>query len=228
MRSEPRDFMMMAMPLLFAAALLISGCTPESARWTPAEAPKENQVTFTTMTHPVHFAANAAEPTGGEAKALSDFIGTVQIGYGDQVTVDAGPAGKDAAANALAVKRMEAVIAMLRKERIRAQSASRPSVDAALTHDAVVVTVGRYVVTGPNCPDRSKPEADDLTNTVQSNYGCATATNLGLMIANPRDLLSGSPAGPADGDYATRGVQDYRNGLISKSLKPELTTGGSQ
>lgn len=222
MRSQPHKFVTMAKPLLFAAAMLLSGCTPEVARWSPAEAPQQNQVNFTTMAHPVRFVSNATEPTGSEAKALSDFLNGVDVGYGDQVTIDAGPATGNAAADALAAKRMDAVTSMLRKLRIRAQAAARPSVDGALTQNTVVVTVGRYVVIGPNCPDRSKPEGDDFSNTVQSNYGCATATNLGLMVANPRDLLSGTPAGPADADFAARGVQQYRAGEISKTIKSEL------
>jgi len=223
MRSDPRAFMMYVVPLFLAAALLAAGCTPESARWSAAEAPKANKVDFVTMAHEVHFAPGATAPAAGEAKALSEFLDNVALGYGDQVTVDTGPSSGNALADALAAKRLEAVTVLLRQHRIRAQPASRPTVDGALARDGVVVTVGRYVVTGPSCPDHSKPEADDFANTAPSNYGCATATNLGLMVANPADLVHGTPAGPADGEFAARGVQQYRAGEIAKSLAPELS-----
>ena len=227
MRPDPRDFMLYMTPLLFVAAMLVSGCTPDVARWTPAEAPKENKVDFIVMAHQVHFAPGTAVPANGEAKALSDFLNTVTLAYGDQVTIDPGPHRGNVAVDALAATRVDTVSVMLRKLSVRAQSAPRPTVDGALVQDGVVVTVGRYVVTGPNCPDRSKPEADDYSNTTQSNYGCATATNLGLMVANPGDLLHGAQPGPADAENATRGVQAYRAGTMSKSIKSELSGTGS-
>ena len=227
MRPDPRYFMAVSMPLLLAAAMLISGCTPDVARWTPVEAPKENKVDFVVMTHQVHFVPGSTTPVNGEAKALSDFLDSVAFSYGDQATIDAGPHSGTAASDALAAERIDTVSTMLRKLRIRAQPASRPTVDGALTRDGVVVTVGRYVVTSPNCPDRSKPEGDDFANTTESNYGCATATNLGLMVANPGDLLHGAQPGAADGENSARGIQNYRSGVLSKSLKSEMSSGGS-
>lgn len=227
MRPDPRYFMMVAMPLLLAAAMLVSGCTPDVARWTPAEAPKENKVDFVVMAHQVHFAPGTTTPANGEAKALSDFLNTIALAYGDQVTIDAGPHSGNAAVDTLAATRVDAVSVMLRKLSVRAQPASRPTIDGALIRDGVVVTVGRYIVTGPNCPDRSKPEGDDFANTTESNYGCATATNLGMMVANPGDLVHGAQPGPADAENAARGVQNYRSGALSKSIKSEMSGSGS-
>jgi pilus assembly protein CpaD len=219
--------MMFVMPLLLALVLLVAGCTPEAARWTPAEAPKANKVDFVVMAHQVHFAPGTAIVAGAEAQALSGFLSTIALSYGDQVTIDAGPSSGSATADSLSARRVDAVSAMLRKLHVRAQPAPHATVDGALARDGVVVAVGRYVVTGPNCPDHSKPESDDFTNTTESDYGCATATNLGLMVANPGDLLQGAQPGPADGEAAARGVQNYRNGVLSKSLKSEMTGSGS-
>lgn len=226
MRRDPQEMMLFLGPLLLAALLLVVGCTPESARWTPIEAPKENKVEFITLAHQVHFAPGAAAATSTEAKALSDFLNGVALGYGDQVTIDPGPRSGSATVDALAAKRLDAVTAMLRKLQVRAQPATRPTVDGALTQNVLVVTVGRYIVTGPNCPDRRKPESDDFSNTTQSNYGCASATNLGLMVANPGDLVRGTPAGPADAEFNARGIQNYRAGTVSKSLKSEMSSSG--
>jgi pilus assembly protein CpaD len=209
--------------LLFLALM---GCTPESARWTPAEAPKENKVDFVVIQHQVHFLPGSATMATDETKSLSAFIDDIALSYGDQVTVDAGSRAGTVAGDSLAAKRLESVRTALRRLQVRAQPATRPTVDGALARDAVVVAIGRYVVTGPKCPDRSKPEPDDFTNTVESNYGCATATNLGLMVANPGDLVHGTVAGPADADFAARGVQLYRSGGISKTLAPAMSSGG--
>src|SRR5579863_1875397 len=132
MRPDPRDFMMLVTPLLLAAAMLVTGCTPDAARWTPVEAPKQNKVELVAMPHQVRFAPNGAALANGEEKALADFLGGIEHNYGDQITIDAGPHSGNAAADALAAKRIDTVAAMLRKLGVRAQVASRPSVDGAL------------------------------------------------------------------------------------------------
>ncbi|HKT16648.1 MAG TPA: CpaD family pilus assembly lipoprotein [Stellaceae bacterium] len=223
MRSDQHAFMMYAMPLFLAAALLATGCTPQPARWTPAEAPKANKVDFVTVSHEVQFPAGASAPTSNEVTALSRFLENSAVGYGDQVTIDTGPRNGNPASDQLAARRLQAVTVMLRQHGIEAHVAARPTVDGALARNGVAVTIGRYVVTPPACPDYSKPEADDFNNTPSSNYGCATTANLGLMVANPGDLVHGQTLGPADGDFAARGVQLYRNGQIAKTLAPELS-----
>lgn len=208
--------------LIAAAALLISACTPESARWSSVESAKENRVDFVTVAHKVNFPPGTAMVASDEEEHLADFLSTLEYGYGDQVTLDVGPMRSDKAANTLAKKRIETVMAMLRRLDVPSRIAPRPTIEGALSRDAVVVTLGRYVVTGPKCPDWRKPEAIDYTNTPPSNFGCATMTNLDLMVANPGDLVRGTPGGAADADFASRGIQRYRAGEISKSLKPEL------
>jgi pilus assembly protein CpaD len=231
MRSDEPTFMMFAIPLLLAAAFLATGCTPQPARWTPAEAPKANKVNFVTISHEVQFMAGAAAPTSIEVAALSRFLDDTAVGYGDQVTIATGPRSGNPATESLTNRRLQAVGTMLRQHGIEAHVAQRPTVDGALARNGVAVTVGRYVVTPPACPDYSKPEADDFNNTPGSNYGCATTANLGLMVANPADLVHGQTPGPADGDFAARGVQLYRDGKIAKGLAPAMSgaaVGGGQ
>ena len=50
----------------------------------------------------------------------------------------------------------------------------------------------------------------DYTNTLPSNFGCATQTNLGLMVANPRDLVMGRVPGPGSIDRQVKIEQDFR------------------
>lgn len=211
---------------LFVTLLMAAGCTPDAGRWSPAEAPKDNKIDFVTMQHQVHFAPGSATVSPAETKALAEFLRRVEFEYGDEATIDIGPRGQNVAADALAAKRLDAVTVALRHQRVRAQPALKPTVEGVLSRDTAIVVIGRYVVTPPNCPDRRKPESDDYTNTTQSNYGCATATNLGLMVANPGDLVRGTTPGPADGEFATRGVQLYRSGGMQKSLPAAMSTSG--
>ena len=222
MRNLARFFFV---PPLLAAVILISGCTPETARWSPAEAPKVNKVEFVALDHEVRFEPGRAVEVPGQGEALARFFRDVALRWGDQVTVDAGPLSGDAPHDALTDERLRATLALLRRLNVTAARARRPTIAAALARHSVVVTLGRYLVITPRCPDRSKPEADDFANTPPSNFGCANVTDLGLMVANPADLLQGAPAGPADADFLARGVERYRSGQIEKSLPSESAHG---
>ena len=74
--------------------------------------------------------------------------------------------------------------------------------------------VERYVVTPPDCPDWTRQAVENHANAMPSNYGCASLTNLALMVADPRDLATGRPLGPADADPALLAVQRYRAGKV--------------
>ena len=69
--------------------------------------------------------------------------------------------------------------------------------------------VGRYAVTLPPCPNWSMPRANDFTNAPPSNFGCANAVNLGLMVASPGDLAQGRTLAAADGKPAAAAVDRY-------------------
>jgi pilus assembly protein CpaD len=127
----------------------------------------------------------------------------------------------------LAAARQTSIDAVLLSLRMQPSSAGGPAKAAAAAgNDVMMVKIGRYIVTGPNCPDWTKPESDDFSNTAPSNYGCATLTNLGMMVANPADLVRGATMGPADGDYAAGGVAAYHAGAIDKGVTFSSDSGG--
>src|SRR6266403_2632144 len=79
-----------------------------------------------------------------------------------------------------------------------------------------VVSIGRYAVTLPTCPNWSQSLRYEFTNAFSSYYGCANATNLGLMVASPADLASGRPFTGIDGQPAVSAVQRY----LTDRVKP--------
>ena len=102
---------------------------------------------------------------------------------------------------------------------------------ATVPADHAVIGVGRYAVTLPPCPNWSSPPNATYTNAHTSNWGCAVATNLGLMVANPADLVSGRPLRPADGTTAVAAVQRYLTDRVRQPPAPTAspfaaTTGG--
>lgn len=88
--------------------------------------------------------------------------------------------------------------------------------------DTALLYVAHYEVTVPGCPDWRKPSLNDFSNTQSSNYGCANAINLGLMIADPGDLGRGQSSAGADGTRAAKSVVDYRAGKAPIVGKPDL------
>ena len=72
--------------------------------------------------------------------------------------------------------------------------------------------IERYVAAAPNCPNWSKAPGNDFDNTMHSDFGCSTASNLAAMVADPHDLVVGRNMGPAVGDAAVAGVHRYRTG----------------
>jgi type IV pilus biogenesis protein CpaD/CtpE len=201
--------------LILTAALGI-GCTPEPARWSELENPKENTLEFTTVSYTARFAPGAVNLSSGEVRALEQFA-SASILAGDHVSVELAAPMRGTPDGILSRRR--AAIARLLEKLPR-----KPVVDAvqsgaiASSRDTAVLRVGHYIVTPPRCPDWVKPESDDYTNTPSSNFGCADVTNIGLMVADPADLVRGAPGGGADAVFAARGVTLYRSGAISKSL----------
>jgi pilus assembly protein CpaD len=194
---------------LVSTGLALAGCDTPIEQWQPAQAPKTNTVEFVRLNHTVRFAPGAAVPAPAETRRLMNFVDDAEIAGGDEIYLDAAPSDRLSQARQASIRRL------LSQRGIRA--VALPAIAGAggerlALGDEVALHVERYVVTPPACPNWSKPSGGDPTNTVSSNFGCATATNLGLMIANPRDLLSGRKPGPADAEPALRAIQNYRAG----------------
>ena len=96
--------------------------------------------------------------------------------------------------------------------------------DKVTSLQQVRLKVARYSAEVPGCPNWSDDPARSFTNELSSNFGCATATNLALMVDDPRDLLRGRDLAPADGAFLanTLGLYQRSEGLFLESRK--LTT----
>jgi pilus assembly protein CpaD len=204
--------------LMFVGILLLVGCNtstpmPSEGRG-PAEIskelpPKRTRVELVALDHDVDFARGSKTVTASGVAGLSNFLRDNAVGEGDSVTV-AGPN----TASALTAARRAAVLAELNMLHVHAV----PATVTAPVSSAVRVHVDHVVVTAPQCPDWSKPEADNPDNTSSSNFGCATEANLAAMVANPADLARGRPSGMADGEALARGVELYKSGNLAKTL----------
>ena len=78
-----------------------------------------------------------------------------------------------------------------------------------MPRDRAIVAVNRGMITLPACPNWSRSPRQDLTNAVPSNFGCANASNLALMVASPTDLVSGRELGLAKARVEGTASQAY-------------------
>ena len=213
-----------------AAVALLSACTIPDPEYmsklpgpTPVKEPVPERVEYS---HDVAFKPVAARLQLAERRALDAFLTKIEVNTNDRIVLTAAN-GID---HGIADQRRDIVNAYLRAKGIRRIAVAPNAVTGAAgapPRDSVRVRIERYVVVLPPCPDWTKFPGTNYANTVHSNFGCATAINLGLMVADPADLASGRKIGPADGEYAAAAVERYRKGEI-KPIQSQLSTGDSK
>ncbi len=187
--------------------IALAGCKATADR-TPTEYVKVNKVDFLRFEHDVVYRNGTATPSRLEAERLANFLQEIQVGPSDTILVAGGtPDQRKAIRMQFAYRRLVA---------------HETGVNGA--PGRVRVAVERYVVTLPNCPDWSKPVGEDSENTPQANFGCATTANLGMMVANPRDLIRGRSPGSADGAAVTAAIKRYRDGKIRELIDDDRVT----
>ena len=187
--------------------VMLTACQPAPAEWTENEAPKQIGLDTAASRIDLRFASGSDRLLPADAKRLRDLAASGAIGPSDRVIVSGGGTAR------LAEARAGVVSAELLRYGIVTSGAHLTSVPA----DRVIVAVDRTLVTLPRCPNWSKPSDTDFTNSLGSYYGCATAVNLGRMVAYPTDLASGQPLGMADGTPAAAAVKRY---LTDKVILP--------
>jgi pilus assembly protein CpaD len=193
---------LVVLPLMLALA----AC---AAEYSKSEAPDTLRVDGAESRLSVAFASGSDRLTAGEGARLDRMVVAGAIRPADRVQIAAsGPPG-------LAERRAAAISRELLRYGIVTQTLALGSVPA----NHAIVSVGRYAVTLPSCPNWSQSLSYDFSNAFTSNYGCANATNLGLMVASPADLVSGRQFSGADAQPAAAAVQRY----LTDRVKPPPT-----
>ena len=187
--------------LLAGALASASGCAPAILDWAPEDAPKNLRVDVSHNSLPLAFAAKSSGLGASEAARLQRFLAEGGVQPDDRLIVETADAG------ALSVKRRDSVAAALHRQGFGGLVV--PAVVPGVGHDKLVLSVERAIVTLPNCPDWSKPPTD-YSAQVSSNFGCATAMNLGMMVADPNDLVRGRPTGPGTATSNVGAILTYQ------------------
>jgi pilus assembly protein CpaD len=188
--------------LALGLVLLVGACAPVTS-YTDAEAPKRLKLDTSTTQLDLRFVPGAAALASVDAARLRQAAATGEIAPTDRVVVaTAGPPR-------LAEERQAAISALVLHYGI---------VPVAGAQDAppnrAIISVERTLVTLPPCPNWSKRPHSDFDNQPSSNFGCATESNLGMMVANPSDLAGGLALGATAGQPAAAAVNRYLNDKV--------------
>ena len=226
--------------LLALAMVGIGGCTSvdnnlDTTRgWLSASSPKSIEVDRAQYRHIVYFDTDRDDIRADERDRLFAFLATVQPTGEDSIRLEghADERANDIYNLDLASRRNESIKQILvesglNRSRVQANAFGEHVPAFSGSHEQawsrnrrVEIVLERYLVTPPPCPDWSRRSGRDYSNQPHSNFGCATETNLGLMIANPRDLVRGRELGRADGIHQAEGIARYREGQL-KQLQEE-------
>lgn len=205
---------------LFGAVILLAGCQTKFADkpWydpfnmqvdmAPREV-KQVQVAPSEIAFALQFPKGTASVSDAERLAAVSFLKRRVQARSDEVIVDFGLLHET---TTLAYDRRTTIAEIVAAAGLDPNRVKARDNVAGIAENEVNLTVRRYLVTLPGCPDYTSRAGRTFSNQPHSNWGCATSTNLGLMIAEPGDLVVGRGETLADGEAHVLGIQRYRAG----------------
>jgi pilus assembly protein CpaD len=198
--------------LSWTLVLALAACVPGVAEYTKTEAPTTLRVDGARSPVTVIFARGSDRLVAGQAGRLAQLVQDGDIRPADRVEIAA------AGGEGLAQRRFAALARTLLRYGIVADGRSI----AGVPPDRAVIVIGHYSVTLPACPNWSKSPATDFTNEASSNFGCASAVNLGMMVASPADLVSGSGVAAIEGKPAVSAVNRYLDDKVTPPVSADV------
>ncbi|MGB0682958.1 MAG: CpaD family pilus assembly lipoprotein [Magnetovibrionaceae bacterium] len=203
--------------IILLAGLGLGACTAGGAGledWSNVHALPTPEAKSTVYAQDVRFDANSHLLGEAEVTNLRNFLERTEVRPGDRLIIQtAGKGGitPDPVAERRIAK-LEGTLAIW--------GYGAEIVRADLPGDRLRVAIERVSVVFPGCPDWTREPGRHFNNQPHGNFGCATAMNLGLMVADPRDLMGGRDPGPGVGEFQVLGQQRYRKGETT-AIEPE-------
>ena len=165
--------------------------------------------------------ASAGDGIASDERArLAGWFDTLDLRYGDRISVDSAYASPGAIAD---VARVAADYGLVLGDGI-------PPALGSAQPGTVRVVVARATASVPGCPNWRQAKLSGNPISTESNFGCATNSNLAAMIANPDDLILGQQGTRSgDANLATKAIKSYRDKVPTGNagLDKVSTTGGN-
>ncbi len=165
---------------LAAVALPLAGCVTDTG---PRGVESVKQPVVSYSDYALDLQAGPGGLPGDEAQRLAAWLGSIGLGYGDQVSL----AG-DAAVYAPALRDDIATIVARHGLLIGEEAYGGAGVPPA---GSVRLVVRRATAHVPGCPDWSDTQETNPSLAGGANFGCGVNGMLAAMVADPEDLLRG-------------------------------------
>lgn len=210
--------MMKSLPaLLSALACLVLVSCSGVANFTDGDNQKRNQVQMIKIPFMMTFEAGSPNLSGESIARLDNFMMRSNVSYGDELSLDF-PLMRDGSLSDMSRKRLAFMTGHLKERGLRLSSDVTPYGMSPADNQARFL-ISRYVVTPPVCGDWSQPSTDNYANASLPELGCSNQANLGLMVANPRDLITGVSNGVPGTENSAKAVRTYRTKKPTKLSK---------
>jgi pilus assembly protein CpaD len=138
----------------------------------------------------------------GSAERLDGWFEAISLAYSDQVTID-DPVAAGAAGRRAGVAAVVARYGLL-------PEATPPVTPGNVTPGTLRVVVTRATASVPNCPDWSRMSQPEFASSTMSNFGCATRSNWAAAVADPNDLVTGTPYRGGEATSTVKAVNAWR------------------
>lgn len=129
----------------------------------------------------------AADASGhlspAERSRLLGWFKAIDIGFGDRVAIVESD-GYDVGSLRNAIVTEVAQYGLLVTDQA-------PQTAGMATGGGVRIVISRATASVPSCPDWDDRAEPNLKGGLSRNYGCASASNLAAMVADPQDLVEG-------------------------------------
>jgi len=176
----------------------------------PAEA-KANYVSLTARTERVAFEPGQTALGGDRLRDFRARMAPSVLGRGHLVLV-----APDAPGDALSEARADWTMAALQGAGVSALRSAAPLSESATVEtdpSGVTVEIQQARVEVPDCEPYPRALSARIDEEASRRpLGCASTANLGLMVAQPVDLVRARSMGPADSAPAIKGIEKYRTG----------------
>lgn len=138
----------------------------------------------------------------GEERRLTAWFDSLELGYGDRLTID-DPA--PAAGHRAAVAEVASHYGVLVER-------TPPVTEGAVPPGTVRVIITRSSAEVPHCPDWRRDSQPEFEASTTSNFGCAANADLAMMVANPQDLIVGQTGSRTrDARTVQKALKSYRD-----------------
>lgn len=187
--------------------LVLASCSG-AANFADGDNQKRNEVQMVKIPYMVTFDAESANLSGDSVARLDTFLMRSDVSYGDELSMDF-PLNRDGDLSEISQKRMAFMSKHLKERGLHLSSEVTPYGMSPMANQARFL-ISRYVVTPPTCGNWSQPSTGNYGNAGLQEMGCANQANLGLMVANPRDLIVGAANGAPDTENSAKAVHTFR------------------